>query len=76
MNSISQTTERFLPFREVALRTSISRAEIYRRVNAGTFPRPVSLGGSRVAFLEREVAAWIAQRIAERDTVPAGGAQA
>lgn len=52
-------------------RTGLSRSSIYKRVREGTFPRPVSLGGRAVAWLEQEVASWIAARVAESRRAPA-----
>lgn len=51
--------ERFLTRRDVEAKTSLSKTEIYRRVGAGTFPRPVSLGLNRVAWRESEIETWI-----------------
>ena len=45
-----------------------SKAQLWRLVKAGTFPRPIRLGAARSAWVEGEVDAWIAERIAERDT--------
>lgn len=56
-----------LRLREVCRRTSKSRSEIYRRVAAGDFPQPVKLGKRASAWVEHEVSAWIAARIAARD---------
>ena len=49
-----------------AVRASIglSRSTIYLRVSQGTFPRPVSLGGRAVGWLEEEIQSWLAERIA------------
>ena len=61
---MSQATEnveepiRFLPFAEVKNRVGLSRAEIYRRMAAETFPRSIPLSEKRVAWVESEVAAW------------------
>jgi prophage regulatory protein len=44
--------------------TGLSRSTIYLRVSEGTFPKPVSLGGRAVGWLEEEVQSWLAQRIA------------
>ena len=56
---------RFIPLPEVRARTTLSRSEIYRRVDLKTFPAPVPLGGGRrVAWLESDVSAWIADRLA------------
>lgn len=58
---------RFLPVKEVVRRTSLSRATVYRLVQSGEFPRPVSLTGARAAWVEAEVAAWMQSRLASRD---------
>lgn len=44
-----------------------SRPHIYRLMDAGKFPKPIHCGGNRVAFVESEIDAWIASKIAERD---------
>lgn len=48
---------------ETVARVTLSRSELYRRIDSGTFPSPVRLGPKRIAFVEREVDAWIASRI-------------
>jgi len=40
---------------------------IARLEAAGRFPKRVTLGGNRVAWLMCEVDAWVSERIAERD---------
>lgn len=47
--------------------TGLSRSEIYRRIAAGDFPKPIKLGERASAWAEHEVTAWIAARIAQRD---------
>lgn len=51
----------------VKKRTGKSRTTIYRDIAAGTFPRPLKIGERASAWDSREVDAWIAARIAERD---------
>lgn len=51
----------------VLARTGKSRSTLYREVAAGTFPRGVRIGDNAVAWVEAEVADWIAARIAVRD---------
>lgn len=51
----------------VAAQTGLSRSEIYRRLAAGAFPRPVRLGARACAWVSGEIAAWVAERLAERD---------
>ena len=48
----------------VKTRTGLSRSTIYLRVSHGTFPRPVSLGGRAVGWVEEEIQSWLAERIA------------
>lgn len=53
----------------VALKTGLSRSTIYDWMNPksprfdSTFPRPRSLGGQSVGWLEAELDEWILQRI-------------
>lgn len=51
--------------REVELRTSLARSTLYERIAAGTFPKPINLGGRAVAWIEAEVDGWVAQRITQ-----------
>ena len=55
---------RFLRLPEVLARTGLSRSTIHVRLEQGRFPRPVSLGGRAVGWIEAEVDEWIRQRIA------------
>lgn len=63
---------------EVERRTGFAKSALYSRMDPRskfydpTFPKPVSLGGtpdsaSCVRWVEAEIAAWIAARIAARD---------
>ena len=56
---------RFLRLPEVLARTGLSRSTIYVRLDQGRFPRPVSLGGRAVGWIEAEVDDWIRERIDE-----------
>jgi prophage regulatory protein len=42
--------------------TGMSRATIYRKIKAGTFPLARQLGANSVGWLEREIAEWIEKR--------------
>jgi prophage regulatory protein len=53
--------------KEVCRRTSLSRASLYRLMAQDAFPKPIPLHGVRKAFIESEVNAWIASRIAARN---------
>lgn len=59
--------ERLLSKREVKALVTYSFAHTARLEAAGQFPKRVRLGTGRVAYVESEVAAWIASRIAARD---------
>ena len=56
---------RVLRLPEVMARTGLSRSTIYVRLEQGLFPRPVSLGGRAVGWIESEVDEWIRERITE-----------
>lgn len=62
-----ETSLCFLPVKEVVKRTSLSRATVYRLVQAGAFPLPVSLTGARSAWVETEIIAWMQSRLASRN---------
>ena len=69
--------KRLIRLPEVLSRTGYGRTSIYRKMEEGTFPRSVKLGGpledpnafdSRaIAWIEDEVEQWIDSRIEERD---------
>jgi prophage regulatory protein len=52
----------------VKARTGLSRSTIYFRAAQGTFPKPVSLGGRAVGWLEAEIQDWLARCIEARGT--------
>ena len=54
--------ERLLRIGDVCFLTGLGRSTVYSTVKTGTFPRPVQLYGSTVAWRETEVNAWIAAR--------------
>lgn len=60
--------ERFLSEQDLKARgLGKSRTQRWRDVSAGRFPKPVKLSGSRNAWLESEIDAWCAAKLAERD---------
>ena len=71
--------KRFIRLPEVLSRTGYGRTSIYRKMEDGSFPRSVKLGGpledpeafdSRaVAWIEYEIDQWIESRIEEQDTI-------
>ncbi len=52
---------RFLSLKQVTEALTLSKATIYRRIAAGSFPTPVKLGAKRIAFIETEIDAWVAR---------------
>lgn len=67
MQPNDHTPKRLVRIRDILSRTGLSRSEIYRRIEAGDFPKPIKLGARASAWVEHEVTAWIAARIAARD---------
>ena len=71
--------KRFIRLPEVLSRTGYGRTSIYRKMEEGSFPRSIKLGGpledpeafdSRaVAWIEDDVDQWMESRIEERDTI-------
>lgn len=49
----------------VKVATGLSRSTIYARIAEGRFPKPVSLGGRAVGWLEAEVQTWLDERVTE-----------
>ena len=47
----------------VKARTGLSRSTIYLRVSEGRFPKPISLGGRAVGWVESEVDDWLTRQI-------------
>lgn len=47
----------------VKARTGLSRSTIYLRISEGDFPKPVSLGGRAVGWIEAEINDWLAERV-------------
>ena len=54
---------RLIRLPEVQHRVGLGRSTIYRWMSEGKFPKPVQLGGYAVAWMEDEIAEWIAARI-------------
>ncbi|GAD22640.1 predicted transcriptional regulator [Acidovorax sp. MR-S7] len=59
---------RLLRIADVCFATGLGRSTVYARIKANSFPRPVQLHGTCVAWREADVNAWIEARPA------AGGA--
>ena len=80
MDKFAQSTEKpkrsFIRMNEVISRTGYGRTSIYRKMEEGTFPKSLKLGGppkdpsifdSRaIAWIEDEIDQWVEDRIDER----------
>ena len=69
-NEVSGASEmRILRLKHVMDRVGLSRSTIYDRINEQsprydrTFPRPVSLGGAAVGWLEADISGWIKSKL-------------
>jgi prophage regulatory protein len=58
--------ERLISMKQLLECVPLSKSEIYRRINAGNFPRPVRLGKNRIAFSEAEIEQWIRKHVEAR----------
>lgn len=56
-------TERLLKIEQVCEQTTLSETELKRRIASGTFPKPVSIGPKRKAWVGSEVDAWVKETI-------------
>ena len=55
---MSEIEPAFLRLREVMIRVGIGKTAIYKRMNAGVFPRPVTLGERCVRWRVEEIERW------------------
>ena len=69
--TLSVPVQRLLRLSELTKITCLSKSSIYSYINAGTFPKSISLGARSVAWLESEIHQWIDERINERDQMVA-----
>lgn len=58
---------RLIRLKEVINSTGLGRSSIYNYISGGRFPKPVSLGGRAVAWVEEEIEEWIQEKINGRD---------
>jgi prophage regulatory protein len=60
---------RLLNFPDLRLAKGIAytRRHLKRKCDSGNFPRPIQVSDRRIAWIEEEVDAWLAARVAERD---------
>lgn len=58
---------RILRLKDVISQTGLARSTVYKYIDAGSFPKPVPLGGRSVGWVESEIQGWIEERIEYRD---------
>ena len=82
MDKFAQSTEKpkrsFIRMNEVISRTGYGRTSIYRKMEEGTFPKSLKLGGPpkdpdtfdcrAIGWIEHEVDQWVESIIEERDS--------
>jgi len=61
---------RLITRRDLRLIVPYTPQHILRLEKLGRFPRRVRVGANRVAWLQSEIEAWIAARVAERTSAP------
>ena len=66
---VSPQSPRLLPWPEVNRLVPYTRQHLSRLERAGRFPRRLRLAGTRVAWIEAEITAWIEARAAERPDI-------
>lgn len=57
----------FLRRQEVERICGIGPTTLYKLIGKGEMPKPIPLGGRRVAWLSTEIDAWMQSRIQARD---------
>jgi prophage regulatory protein len=55
----------FLRLKQVKERTGLGRSSIYAQISAGKFPAQINLGARAVGWVDEDISAWMARRIAE-----------
>jgi len=61
----------FIRGKELKAKDGLPESTRYKLISEGKYPKPVKLGPRIAAWIEDEVEAWMAERIAKRDQVAA-----
>jgi len=56
-------SKRIIRLPQVKSFTGLSRSTIYRRMDDGTFPKSISIGGRLQGWLESDIQGWITEQI-------------
>ena len=66
VSNSDSNSRKLIKLTEVLEITTLSKATVYRRINAGQFPPQINLGGEAVAWWEHEIEAlvnaWVANK--------------
>lgn len=65
MPTVTTLKENLIRLPEVQRRTGYGKAWVYVLIARNKFPKPVKIGTRSIAFVESEVDAWVANKIAE-----------
>ena len=57
----------FLRSKQLKAKDGLPESTRYKLISEGKYPKPVKLGPRMSAWLEDEVEAWMAERVAQRD---------
>ena len=55
----------FLKIGAVEQKVGLKKSEIYKRISRGDFPEPIHLGRKSSVWVDEEVEAWMARKVAE-----------
>ena len=66
MPSGTKAQPRFLRLPEVLNLVGVTRSTLYRWMDAGTFPKQISVGGNTVVWVESAGTAWMEDQMASR----------
>lgn len=58
---------RVLRLAEMIEKTGLARSTIYKYTDLGRFPRPISLGGKSVGWIDSEIHEWLQEKQVECD---------
>lgn len=62
-----EANERFIRLDELISKTGLGRSTIYRMMDNGEFPKPISLTSNKVAWLQSEVNNWMQSKVEQRN---------
>jgi prophage regulatory protein len=62
--SEERTSARLIRFAEVKHRVGLSRSTVWRLEKANQFPKSIRISSGRRGWLESDISAWIAARVA------------